>query len=100
MRCVIKRLTLLAAALMLMAMPVLAAEGTMEKSFDPGQQTGKDECLLVAKNCQADAIQERIDRINKEIGRGTDVYTNDELKSLNRQLEFEIKNLEGLNMGG
>lgn len=100
MRCVIKRITLLAAALMLMAMPVLAAEGTMEKSLDQGQQAGKDECLLVAKDCQANTIQERIDRIQVEIGRGTGVYTNDELKSLERQLEFEIKNLEGLNMGG
>jgi len=85
---------------MLMAMPVLAAEGTIEKTSDQWQQGGKDECLLVAKNCQADTSQERIDRINKEIGRGTDVYTNDELQQLQRQLEFEIKNLEGINMGG
>jgi peptidoglycan hydrolase CwlO-like protein len=102
MRCVIKRLALLAAALMLLTVPVLAVEGTMDKMLEQGQQGGKDECLLVAKNCgsEVDTIQQRIERIQKEIGRGTDVYTNDELKSLNRQLENEIKNLEELSTGG
>jgi hypothetical protein len=101
MRCIIKRLALLAAALMLLTVPVLAVEGTMDKMLEQGQQGGKDECLLVAKNCggEVDTIQQRIERIQKEIGRGTDVYTNDELKSLNRDLENEIKNLEQLNTG-
>jgi len=73
----------------------------MDKMLEQGQQGGKDECLLVAKNCggEVDTIQQRIERIQKEIGRGTDVYTNDELKSLNRDLENEIKNLEQLNTG-
>lgn len=101
MRCVIKRLALLTAALMLIAVPVLADEEFTDRAVEQGQQGGKDECLLVARNCgnEVDSIQQRIDRIQKEIGRGTDVYTNDELNRLNRQLGEELKNLENLNMG-
>jgi TolA-binding protein len=102
MRCIIKRLTLLAAALMIMAVPVLAAEGSMDRTFEQGQQVEKNECLLLAMNCanQVDTIQQRIERIKGEISRGTDVYTNDELRRLNRQLEETIKTLEDLSSGG
>lgn len=100
MRCAIKRLTLLAAALMLMALPVLAVEDTMEKAIEQGQQGAKDECLLVAKNCPTDSVQGKIDRLNKEIGRGTDVYTTDELKALEQKLEQEKRNLEEMYGGG
>ncbi|OGT96668.1 MAG: hypothetical protein A2X80_06485 [Geobacteraceae bacterium GWB2_52_12] len=101
MRHIVKRITLLAAALMLLAVPVFAAEDTMEKMLEQGQ-SGKDECLLVAKNCvgEADTIQLRIEKIKHEIGRGTDVYTNEELKVLDRQLENEQRNFENLIMGG
>lgn len=100
MRHIIKRITMLSAALMLLAVPVFAAEDT-ERMLEQGQ-SGKDECLLVAKNCvgEADTIQQRIERIEHEIGRGTDVYTNEELRILNRQLENEQKSFENLIMGG
>lgn len=102
MRSMIHKITLLAAALMIMTVPVLAAEGTMEKSFGQGEQGGKNECLLVAMNCanQVDTIQQRIERIQKEIGRGTNVYTKDELKRLERDLEDANNTLKDLNMGG
>jgi hypothetical protein len=102
MRCLIRRLTLLAAALLLLAVPVLADEGAMDKALEQGQQEWKNECLLVAINCpdQVDTIQQRIERIKGEIGRGTDVYTNDELKTLNWKLEEAEKNLEELGAGG
>ena len=102
MRCVIKRISLLAAALMIVAVPVLADEGSMDNKFQQGQQTEKNECLLMAVNCgnQVDTIQQRIDRIQKEISRGTDVYTSDELRMLNRELEEANKILESESVEG
>lgn len=102
MRGMIKRLSLLAAALMIMVVPVLAEEGTTDRMLEQSQQGGKNECLLVAMNCegQVDSIQQRIDKIRGEISRGTDVYTNDELRRLNRQLEEATRDFENLNMGG
>ena len=102
MRRIVKRIALLAAALMIVAVPVLADEGSMDSRIEQGQQVQKDECLLVAKNCgdQLDTIQERINRIKGEISRGTDVYTNEELRTLERQLDDAHKTLEELSAGG
>jgi len=87
---------------MIVAVPVLADEGSIDRRFEQGQQVEKNECLLVAKNCgdQVDTIQQRIDRIKGEISRGSDVYTNDELRRLNRELDEANKTLEGLSFGG
>ena len=60
----------------------------------PDQQVQKDECLLVAKNCPTDSIQERIQRIQAEIGKGTDVYSSDELIRLQRELDVAQKLLD------
>jgi len=86
---------------MIVAVPVLADESSMNGKFEQGQQTEKNECLLVAMNCgnQVDSIQQRIDRIKGEISRGSDVYTNDELRTLNRELEEAVKILEAETMG-
>jgi hypothetical protein len=102
MRNMLRRLTLLAAALMIMAVPVLAAEGSMDRMIEQGQQVNKNECLLAAVNCpnQVDTLQQRIDRIRGEIARGTDVYTTDELRRLDRELEETTKNLEMETVGG
>jgi hypothetical protein len=97
-----KRITtlapVLAAAVMITAMPVRAEEGTMT----PSMQDGKNECLLVAMNCgdQVDSIQQRIDRLNREIGRGTDVYTRDELRQLRNQLDEAHRMLQLIEFGG
>jgi hypothetical protein len=102
MRNLFRKLALLAAALMILAVPALADEGSMGKMLEQGQQTDKNECLLVAVNCgnQVDSIQERIDRIKGEIARGSDVYTADELRRLNRQLDEANKILEEESVGG
>jgi len=102
MRSIVRKLSLLAAALMIMAVPVLADEGSMDKMIEQGQQTDKNECLLVAVNCgnQVDSIQQRIDRIRGEIARGSDVYSADELRRLNRQLDEANKILEEQSFGG
>lgn len=101
MRSVIRKLTLLSAALMILAVPAFANEGGMDRVLDQGQKTDKNECLLVAKNCgnQVDSIQQRIERIKGEISKGTDVYTNDELRRLYRQLDEAVKTLENETLG-
>lgn len=50
----------------------------------------KDECLIVAKNCigENETVMKRVDRLNKEIEKGSAVYTPDELKRLQDQLKW------------
>lgn len=91
MKSIARTVTFIAAVLMISALPVLAAENVMGQQ-EP--QVQKNECLLVAKNCQSDTIQERINKIQIEIGRGTAVYSNDELRRLDRELEEAQKLLE------
>jgi len=102
MRHVISRLSLLAAALMIMAVPVLAEDGSAKSMMSDGRAPDKNECLLVAMNCsnQVDSIQQRIDRIKKEINRGESVYTKDELRTLGDRLEDANKTLEEIVVGG
>lgn len=101
MRCIIRKLTFLAAALMLVAVPVRAQEMSEGSTIGPAEQGVKNECLLVAKNCpdRIDSIQERIDRLQNEIRRGTDVYTNDELKKLQDKLDDANRTFNGLMYG-
>ena len=65
------------------------------------QVANKDECLLVAMNCPPDSgtIQDRIDRLNGEIAKGTDVYTPSELKVLNDKLNSAYRELDRTNSG-
>jgi len=83
------------------ALPALAEEG-MGNTMDQNQQGPKNECLLYARNCadQVDSIQQRIDRLRGEIARGSDVYTKDELRRLNKQLDDAIRILEAESFGG
>lgn len=104
MNSIARTVTIVAASMLFSAMPILADEGNMgstESQVPQVQEGQKDECLLVAMNCgkDVDSIQERIDRLNTEIGRGTDVYTQEELKQLrnerddyNKQFQFIIEN--------
>jgi len=102
MRCIIRKLTLVAVAVLMMAVPARADESAVGKTLEEGQQAGKNECLLVAINCanQVDSIQQRIERIKGEIARGTEVYTNDELNKLGRKLDDAIKTLDEISLGG
>jgi peptidoglycan hydrolase CwlO-like protein len=101
MRCVIHKLAFLVAALMLVAVPVRAEERVEGSAMRPAEQGVKNECLLVAMNCanQVDSIQERIDRLQNEIRRGTDVYTNDELKKLQDKLDDANRTFNDLQYG-
>jgi hypothetical protein len=87
MKALIYRVSLVAASVMLLSIPAQSEEGTVYGSGDMGMSATKNECLLVAKNCVSDSIQVRIEKITTEIKRGTSVYTPEELKSLNRQLD-------------
>lgn len=100
MRHFVHKIVLSVAALLIMAVPVLAEEGTLMPGTEP-QQSDKDECLLMAMNCanQVDSFQERIGRIQNEINKGTDVYTNEELKVLQNKLDDVKRNFDNV-IGG
>jgi hypothetical protein len=87
MKTFIYRLTLLAASVMLFSIPARSEEGFVAGSDSIGMSVDKNECLLVAKNCTDDSIQERIDKLATEINRGTDVYSTDELKKMQGTLD-------------
>lgn len=59
----------------------------------------KDECVLVSRHCKdaVDDIQTQIKRIDKEIEKGTAVYTPEELKKLEQKLAEVKAVLDGLN---
>ena len=103
MKRIVSSISLMAAALLISAMPTLGDEGVAGTTGQQMQQPAqKDECLLVAKNCgnQVDSIQQRIDRLQKEIGRGTDVYSNEELNNLKEKLDDANKTLDYMENGG
>ena len=59
----------------------------------------KNECLLAAKGCkdEVDSIQQKVKKINREIKKGTKVYSAEELKKLQQKLQEAneiINNLE------
>lgn len=97
MRHIVSKLGIMAATLLLGALPVLADEGVAGNINDRGQSVQKNECLLVAMNCGmgSDSVEQRIERLNGEIRKGTDVYTTDELRKLRDQLSEELKSYEG-----
>ncbi len=51
-------------------------------------QSQKNECLLASKNCtdQVDDIYKRMQRLDREIQKGTKVYSPQELKKLQQKL--------------
>ncbi|HZV81517.1 MAG TPA: hypothetical protein VFF53_05035, partial [Geobacteraceae bacterium] len=70
MKRIVTVLSIVATSVLLSAASVISAETGMVNE-------GKDECLLVAANCadNVDSIQQRIERLNKEIAKGSAVYT-------------------------
>ena len=50
----------------------------------------KDQCLVVARNCVGgeESVRDRVDRLNREIDKGLSVYTPEELKRLQEQLNW------------
>ena len=86
--------SVLVAAMFFSAAPVRGDEYTgtnTEQQLQTMQQGQKDECLLVAMNCPSDrfdTVQQRVDRLKKEIAKGSDVYSDQELNALKEQLRW------------
>jgi len=89
-----KRIALMLAATIFMFSTVPA--------FSEMTKTQKDECLLASKNCatQVDDIQKRVRKLNKEIKKGTKVYSADELNKLQLKLKETQDMLDTLEKGG
>lgn len=89
MRHVSKGIVLSTVVLMMAALPVLADDATEHKAMDPEQHDGKVKCMLVTENncLQGNTARTQIDRLMKEINKGTAVYTKDELQILNNELD-------------
>lgn len=71
-------------------------ERTTEMVNDYGQFKGsevseqKDQCLIIARNCVNgdDTVLKRVERLNNEIGKGSAVYTPEELRNFQEQLNW------------
>ena len=92
MKRIATRFAFLVAVSLISAMPALAGE------MGTGGGGQKDECLLVAQTCRTsvDTIQQRIERLNKEISKGERVYSREELRHLEFQLKDATRNLDVL----
>ncbi|MBU5638223.1 hypothetical protein KOM00_15960 [Geomonas sp. Red69] len=99
MKGIVRKLGFLVTVTLISALPVTAETGM---GMNGGDNFQKDECLLVAQNCRdsVDSLQQRIDRLHREIGKGTSVYTQEELRKLEFQLKDAIQTMEVLTRGG
>jgi len=88
-----KFVVLICSALMLTAYVPAFAESTSTTASNQ-----KDECLLTSKKCadQVDTIQQKIRKLNKEIAKGTKVYTPEELNRLKAKLDETNMMLDNL----
>lgn len=100
MRGLARKFAVLTTVVLMSAIPVVAAETGM--GMNAGESNQKDECLLVAQMCKnsVDSLQQRIDRLNREIGKGTSVYSGEELRKLEFQLRDAIDTMDVLTRGG
>lgn len=75
---------------------------TMAFAADAPIAGSKDECLIASKNCkdQVDSIQQRMDKINREIKKGKKVYSAEELKKLELKLKEANEILKSLEKPG
>lgn len=103
MRGIATKFAVLTAATLIYALPVLAESGaTGGMGMDQGASNQKDECLLVSMNCResVDSVQQRIDKLSREIRKGANVYSSDELRRLDFQLRNATEMLNDLTSGG
>lgn len=100
MRNLARKFAVLTTVTLISAIPAVAAETGMGMNAVGNDQ--KDQCLLVAQTCRdsVDSLQQRIDRLNREISKGTGVYTQQELRKLQFQLKDAIDTMDVLTRGG
>jgi hypothetical protein len=79
-----------------LARPVRAEDSGVNDSGVKEEMGNKDECLLVAINCGKDflSLEQKIDKLRKEISKGRAVYSDDELIILRERLNNANKTLE------
>jgi hypothetical protein len=87
-----------------MALMLTAAIFTLSTvpAFSQMTKAEKDECLLASKNCtsQVDDIYKRMHKLDKEIKKGTKVYTPQELQKLKDKLQETDQLLKDMELGG
>lgn len=82
------------ATALLYSTPAFSDEKATGVPGDYGQfkayELNKDQCLIVAINCSggSENVLKRVDRLNREIEKGSSVYTPEELKRLQDQLNW------------
>lgn len=93
--------SVVAASLLISAGSALTDEDYLQ-IVSPPKGAQKDECLLVARNCPDEALslQQRIDKLNIEISKGTNAYTVDELSILRKKLDDANKTMEFIRIEG
>lgn len=84
-------LLLVAINAVIYAMPIRAEDGGVKEEMG-----NKDECLLVAINCGKDfiSLEQKIEKLRKEISKGRAVYSDDDLNILREKLNNANKTLE------
>ena len=84
----------LLASVLLYPVSGMAAESGKTEVSDPALQ--KDECLLYLVECdtRVHSIQDKIEKLNEEIAKGTKVYTNEELRLLREKLKAANRTLD------
>ena len=81
------------ASMLFSAITILGAEN-YTVPFGPSgkgaQYNQKNECLLVAKNCESETstVRQRIIDLRREVSKGLRVYTEKELHTLREQLKW------------
>ena len=101
MRRLISRLALLTAFLMIIPVPVLAADGIETQGAASAQQNGKVSCLALNTDCRVTlSYPDKIEWIQSEINRGTAVYSKEELNLMRERLNKTIKDYEYNMLGG
>lgn len=89
MRQILRKIALTAAALMILAVPVMAEDQFGAPGMEPSRASENKECMVVAMNCgnPMDSTQDRVDRIQNEINRGTGTITPEEMQRLQERLD-------------
>lgn len=75
---------------------ILAEDARPKDNTEADSPGRKGECMLIAINCGNDyrALDQKIESLRKEIAKGSDVYSDDELRMLGRQLDNARKTRE------
>ncbi len=101
MRRLIRRLTLNIAALMIIAIPALAANGIGSQEAATAQQNGKVGCLAMNTDCHVTmSYPDKLDWLQSEIDKGTAVYSREELNVMRERVKKTIEEFEDSMLGG